>query len=142
MMERFRSSPTDIVAQLQRRIAALEARANTSEAANVGSKWIPLTLQNAWTYYEASPYGTYGPPAFMKDKSGIVRLRGLVKSGAASTAIATLPAQYRPAYAVICSVLAADAVARIDVFNNGVIQFQSGSNAWVNLWDITFPAEL
>lgn len=58
--------------------------------------WIAPTLLNSWVRYDAaSP--AYNTPGYYKDRWGWVHLRGLVKSGANSTVIFTLPATHKPA---------------------------------------------
>ena len=63
----------------------------TPTGGSVGS-WIAPTLTNSWVNY-----GTpYGPAGYCVDSLGIVRLRGIIKSG--SGACFTLPAGFQPPY--------------------------------------------
>jgi hypothetical protein len=63
-----------------------------------GTAWITPTLLNSWV-----PFGGSSPPAgaqYRKDGFGFVHLRGAVKNGTVGTSIFTLPAGFRPAYAL------------------------------------------
>ena len=61
-------------------------------AIGAAGPWIAPTLLNSW----ANVGGGFATAGYYKDAAGIVHLRGLVTSGAAST-IFNLPAGYRPA---------------------------------------------
>lgn len=53
--------------------------------------WQTPTLLNGWENYGASWYGA----GYLRDASGFVHLRGLIRNGTAGTAALTLPAGYR-----------------------------------------------
>lgn len=59
--------------------------------------WTVPSLTNLWVAYGAGFLG----PAFCKDPTGFVHLRGMVKSGTSNTAIFTLPVGYRPSATII-----------------------------------------
>jgi hypothetical protein len=139
-MERSRSSAKDIIARLQRNDMLTEHKLRHihEETMDGAIAWIPLTLQGTWVVENTA---TYGVPSFMRDSAGIVRLRGMVKSGSVPSTIANLPLQFRPAYTATFDTVAADAHARIDVEADGDVRMITGSNTWVSLWPIQFPAE-
>lgn len=93
--------------------------------------------ENSWVDYG----GEYSGAGFKKDAVGNVYLTGLVKSGTVNTAIFTLPVGYRPAYRKIFATTSNNVHARFDVQPSGVVSTTNGSNAWVSLDGITFPAE-
>lgn len=101
----------------------------------VGSGGAPA-FKNSWTNYG----DIYATAAFYKDAFGIVRLRGLVKSGSSRSAIFTLPAGYRPsaAHTFICDV--AGGVGRIDVLSGGDVHTWDGSSTYQSLSQISFRA--
>jgi hypothetical protein len=108
-------------------------------------KWQTPTLLNSWVYY-GSPFA---PPGYYMDASGIVHLRGLVKSGTlgGATPIFTLPTGYRPSYTVIVPQISADALCEVrveglnDSIPGAVIVSSGGSNAWVSLSGISFSTQ-
>lgn len=77
------------VAEALQRVSVVEQKKAEKDAPG----WIKPVLLNGWIDYS----GTY-PSAFFKDSSGIVHIRGLIKSGAitSDTIIFTLPPGYRP----------------------------------------------
>ncbi|MDF2881668.1 MAG: hypothetical protein K0R54_2225 [Clostridiaceae bacterium] len=99
--------------------------------------WITPTFQNNWVNYDAVSFGTAG---YFKDLSGVVHLRGMVKSGTLNTAIFTLPIGYRPAYVEINPTVANGSLGRVDVLPNGAVYLVTGSNAAVTLAGISFRA--
>jgi len=103
--------------------------------------WTAPTLLNGWVNYSA----TFNPAGYFRDKTGIVHLRGLVRSGTvtAGTAIFTLPAGYRPARLEIFSNVAYTTIyvyGRCDVNTAGNVNFYAGGNAFFSLDGITFRA--
>lgn len=61
--------------------------------ANTPAAWVTMTLQNGWV-----TFGSGRPPTRYRKQGDMVFLQVAVKSGASGTAIATLPAGYRPPY--------------------------------------------
>lgn len=104
---------------------------NTSE-----DPWTAPTLINSWSNFGS----TYAPAGYYKDSRDVVRLRGLVKGGAAGSNMFVLPTGYRPAfrevYLVFCGAMMMQ--ARIDIDSNGIVQFVSGSSDYVSLSNIAF----
>ncbi len=101
--------------------------------------WTNLTLQNSWAAYG----GSYSTPQYTKAADRLVTLKGLIKSGTttAGTIIATLPEGYRPSATVLYTGVSVNAYCRIDIDSSGNIIFQTGSNTWLSLDNITFYAD-
>lgn len=93
-------------------------------------------FQNGWTNYG----GSWETAGFMR-RGGVVYLRGLIKSGATAVPIFTLPAGYRPSSDKHIATAGNAAFALINVFATGVVYLNVGSNAWLTLADVSFPAE-
>ncbi len=125
-------------ADMAARVGALEI----TRAQRAQPQWITPTLMNGWVSYGPNE----APAEYNLDEFNIVRLRGLIKPGAAipGTVILQLPARYRPNYIRRFTVPAsgggvhsyADLFVntlgelRIDVVPNGVV--------WVSLDPIAF----
>ena len=101
--------------------------------------WTNLTLQNGWVSYGAA----FASPQYTKAADGLVTIKGLVSSGTmtAGTVIATLPVGYRPSNRLLITGVSVNAYCRIDIDNTGNIVFESGSNTWLSLDNITFYAD-
>lgn len=111
--------------------------------ADASTQWAPPTLVNGWLPYG----GGFSTPGYLKDASGIVHLRGLVKNGVigAGTAgtIFTLPVGFRPEFIqLLASTASPNAFARTDVDQAGNVVASStgGTNAFWSLDGISFPA--
>lgn len=101
--------------------------------------WAPLNLQNDWMDYS----NTYGSAAYTKTKSGLVLLRGLIKStGSPSvgSVIAQLPDDYKPTGTLIFETSTnPNAPARVDVTSAGNVLFSTGgSPTWFSLESVRF----
>lgn len=112
--------------------------AGTSGWSNMAFTSIPLwaspVLQNNW-----SDYGNgYAPAAYTKTSSGLVVLKGMVKSG--SGTIFTLPTGYRPATSeyIMFENSSNQTMGRVDVTSSGSVAISVGSNAWYSLDGIAF----
>jgi hypothetical protein len=105
--------------------------------------WTDATFQNGWSNYNW-PNSTWSPTGFIKDSSGVVRLRGLVVHASASYAtIFTLPAGYRPPYKQIFICQSGGGIARVDIQSDGQINvsnYLTGSNSHVAIDTISFLA--
>lgn len=112
----------------------------------VNEGYTTLSLLNGWQHY-SSVSGQYGQARFWKDKNGIVHVTGLIMSGTttAGTAIAMLPAGYRPGKRYVFATMSATTgnATRIDVSaTDGAITIQAGgTQAFLSLENIRFKAE-
>lgn len=100
--------------------------------------WIVPTPTNSWVNYD----GTFNQLGYMKDPSGFVHLRGLVKNGSSgNAAIFTLPVGYRPQYqCLFCCMTNGPAACRVDVSTAGVVTPTGASTTWLSLDNIVFKA--
>lgn len=98
--------------------------------------WATPVLQNNWTDYN----NTYATAAYTKTSAGVVVLKGLIKSGTATsgTVIFNLPVGYRPATDIIFQNITNTAPGRVDISSSGNVRFEVGSNAWYSLDGISF----
>ncbi|MFC4089360.1 hypothetical protein [Micromonospora sp. GCM10011541] len=104
-------------------------------------EWIAPPLTGGWVWYQA----TYEPPGYKMDPGGVVRLKGLIKSGtvddAAGSPVFTLPEGYRPGNRGLFSVNAGgNTMGRIDVLPDGRVAVAAGVNSYQSLDGITFLA--
>jgi len=100
----------------------------------VGAAGEIAVFQNSWAAYGSG----YEAPSYWKDSAYCVHLQGLMAGGTIAAAAFTLPPGYRPLGQLIFDVQSNSALARVDVFPNGVVQPQSGAAIWVNLSGISF----
>jgi hypothetical protein len=100
-----------------------------------GNSWVSATLLNSWANY-ANGYATPGYKSFA---DGIVRLRGLVKSGTPPSNVMTLPSGMRPGYTHEFSVACfGTAPCKVIVRADGSVYIESGSTSWTSLDGIWF----
>jgi hypothetical protein len=87
-------------------------------------------------------YTEHNRPAFTKTASGIVKLRGLLKSGTTTqgTVLFNLPPGYRPAKVAMFAARHNTGTGRIDVRTNGDVVYFVGDAGWTSLANVTFPA--
>lgn len=146
------TSPDPIVAlqarlvELVRAVAILErkaaiAKVPDSEAWRVVGAVGQPAFQNGWVNFGG------GEPAlsFYKDPLGIVRIRGLIKSGAVNSVVFTLPVGYRPNIgggSIRFACMATGALSQCYVNAAGSVVMFSGSNTDVDLSVISFRAEI
>ena len=92
--------------------------------------WIAPTLLNGWVNY-----GAPNQVAGYRKVGDLVFLRGTVKSGTVGTGtpVFTLPAGYRPPVQYARAVPSNNALGRVDVYVNGNVVVNFGSNLWVAL---------
>jgi hypothetical protein len=102
------------------------------------------TLTNGWVNYDNG----YAPAGYMRDASGFIHLRGLIKDGAfcpstndPDCVLFVLPNGYRPEYrAIFAQENHGNGSDRVDVKSNGevVITSPSVSDGWLSLEGIVF----
>lgn len=83
-------------------------------------------FQNGWENYD----GGYNPARFKKDAAGNVLVEVMVKSGTIGGEIFTLPEGYRPTHRLLNEGMTNSSTGRIDVFTDGRVAPQNGSNSW------------
>lgn len=94
------------------------------------------TLTNSWVNFG----GVSSPVGYYKDPFGIVRLRGLVKSGTIGASILQLPIGYRPPFRVFHSTVSNALFGALYVDQDGTVIPFVGSNVDFSLDGITFRA--
>ena len=134
-------------------VNAGNVRGATGPSANVSNEtW--HTVGSAGEPAFVSPFVAYGgtnqAPAFQKDPSGIVRLRGLVAattSNSPGATIFTLPVGYRPTAGRVFStrayVASTDSTARIDITNAGAVNVPTviTASGFISLEGISFDTD-
>ena len=93
-------------------------------------------FQNSWVNFGAGE----ATAAFRKLPSGLVVLKGLIKSGTVGAAAFTLPIGYRPALTMHFAASSNGAFGDAIVLATGVLRPQTGSNVWFAL-NFSFMAE-
>lgn len=100
--------------------------------------WTEPEPINKWVTY-SNGYSKFG---YLKDSSGIVHLKGLVKNGDVKKPVFVLPEGFRPLKNQIYTVMSNEKPARLDVAADGQIIGRTGIHlGWVSLSGITFKAE-
>lgn len=97
-------------------------------------------FENSWTSFDGG--STYSVPRFRMDHEGWVKLSGLAKSGVLGNAIFTLPEGYRPLRDWFSTSIANNVIAysKVDTLGRVFVASSTGTNAFVTLEDIYFPA--
>lgn len=104
---------------------------DTFEAAAV---WQAPALVNSWVNYGS----VFNNAGFTKDRSGVVRLRGLIKDGTVTASAFVLPVGYRPAQQHLFTVISNGTIGRVDIRADGEVVITAGSNVYVSLDNIAF----
>ena len=101
--------------------------------ATSGSSFTKLTPQNGWT--------NYGPPyasATVRSISGIVHLRGAIKTSGTNSLAFTLPAGFRPNHLVYVPVTQCSANnGRLEIYPNGHVFVDTEGGTWSNAQCLT-----
>jgi len=103
----------------------------------VGSGGSAPAFLNGWVNDGTAGYGT---AAFRKLPSGLVQVKGLIKTGGIGQVAFTLPAGYRPIENRLFGVASNAAFGQVNVFANGNVTPVAGSNVDMAL-DFSFFAE-
>jgi hypothetical protein len=126
-----------IVRGLVDRIHALETRESRPLV------WTVVTaFANGWGNYGSG----FAEAAYAKDASGRVFLRGLIQGGTLGTGAFTLPVGYRykplpPSFQYIhMPTIANNVLGGVLVLPSGEVVPYLGSNAWMDLSPVHFPA--
>ncbi len=131
-------------------ILIIKATDVTTGNLGIPPRWntiLPSQLLNGWSYYTPTPTYPYSGissgfawPAFTRTASGIVKMKGLVKSGSANM-IFQLPEGFRPAELIMFATERnADIAGRLDVHPDGYVQMTVSDPGWTSLDHISFPA--
>lgn len=95
---------------------------------------------NAWVNFGS----TNETAAYYKDGVGVVRLKGVIKSGTVGSNCFTLPTGYRPAADIIFAVASFDGtnwiVGVLKVLSGGGVRPMAGSNNTFSLSGVSFRA--
>lgn len=94
-------------------------------------------FSNGWVNYPG--FNTAG---FRMDSEGWVYMKGLVRLGTINTSVFTLPLAYRPWKTVFFPTLCNGLIAYIQINTDGTVgaYVMGGSNAWISLETVRFPA--
>lgn len=133
------TDPADVPADMQELAERLEVVLPTIPAPEawhlVGGTGEPA-FTNGW---QNSP--GYQPAAFYKDKAGIVRLRGIIRSGTIAQAAFTLPAAYRTtAPELTIPAVSQSAYGQVNLPASGAVIPQVGNPANFSLDGVSFRA--
>ena len=99
--------------------------------------WLTPTMLNGWVNYGSG----LATCQYMKDSSGFVHLKGLVKNGTMNTSVFTLPVGYRPLDILHIGTASNNAYGQSEVYPSGDVWLDRGSNVWVSLSNVIFKAE-
>lgn len=103
---------------------------------NMQTGWIsPTTLAGAWQNYNLTLFHGFG---YRVMPDGVVKLRGMVKSGTTGTAVYNLPLNLRPIRHLLTTSQCSGGICRIDIRSDGDIRIYASANAWVSLDNISF----
>jgi hypothetical protein len=127
--------------QLLQATAATGAAGTAAWTSGSAAHETPLTVGGTGVVFKNS-WVNFGAPnesaSYYKDPLGVVRLRGIVKSGTINTAMFTLPAGYRPSNTRHFAVVSNGAFGDVYVDSSGNVICSVGSNTWVSLDSVTF----
>lgn len=101
--------------------------------------WQTPTFQNSWGNYG----GQWQTARYMRAADGMVYVQGLVSGGTMNATIFNLPSGYRPTnsgWLIFPVQTNPNTIGRVNIDGSGNIICETGSNAWVSLSGISFPA--
>ena len=132
---------SDVTLEPRQQIASVPYALVAAEAESNGAPepWIAAILLNGWVDFLQG----FAPAGYYKDATGIVHLRGLIKSGVTDpgTQLFVLPAGYRPFEGRrFGATYAPSEHGRIHVLPSGKVKLQEGSSDWTSLDGISFRA--
>ena len=106
----------------------------TKDTFEANPVWQAPVFVNSWVNYGSG----FNNAGFTKDRSGVIRLRGLIKSGTVTASAFVLPVGFRPAQQHLFAVISNGAIGRVDVQADGEVVITAGSNVYVSLDNIAF----
>lgn len=104
--------------------------------------FVNAVLQNNWKNLDTN---LYSATSYLKDDSGTVFIKGLIKEGSTSqfATIFILPVGMRPSKILYVPCVSFDGVfGCVRIASSGEVQFVSGNNTYLSLDGISFKAEL
>lgn len=125
-----------VLQDLDDRLTRWDSLLPVEQWTEIGSDGAPA-FENSWVNYDS----LHNSAAFYKDPFGIVKLKGLVKTGTIGTAIFTLPTNYRPDKYCVYPIIANDAIATLNVLDDGQVVPTTGSNVWLSIDFVSFRAD-
>jgi hypothetical protein len=146
MMDRSRSKP-DIFRHITRDLTDVRSGLIALQNRDQSINWIAATLLNSWVNFSTGSDGNH-LAAYSRDSNGIVRLRGVIKTGAIGTVALTLPQGFRPGTSAVnqgimrIPVVSAGSFGYVTIEYDGDVIIAAGSNTWVDLAGVQFRAEL
>lgn len=101
-------------------------------------RWTALPLVNGWANYVAP----YPWAEFRMLPGSLVKVRGVIRNGTASTTISTFPVGARTRHQLsFCTIAGSNSLGRVDVYNDGRLGHVAGANSYLSLDTITYVAE-
>jgi len=148
MMDRSRSKP-DVFRDIARQFSDLRNQLAALSNRDFSVGWIQPTLLGTWVNFSTGSDGNH-LAAYSRDSDGIVRLRGVIKSGAVPSTAFSLPQGFRPGNSGATNnqgimrlpVVSAGAFGYVTVEWDGDVIISAGSATWVDLAGVQFRAEL
>jgi hypothetical protein len=92
-------------------------------------------FENGWTNYLP---GSYATAAYYKDARGTVHLKGLIRSGSATSHVFQLPDGYRPGVSHIYAGTSDSGAAYVGVDSDGTVREGTGGQGYLSLESIEF----
>jgi len=115
---------------------AATARTNLGAAGSTQPAWNDVSFTNSWVNFDATSYES---AQYMKDTSGFVHIRGLIKDGTLGASAFTLPAGYRPARVIFAPAISSGASSGYAAFGaDGTVTPNGGNNTWWSFGEIVF----
>lgn len=102
------------------------------------TSWYPVTFLGVWVNYGGSEFND---AHYMKDTSGVVRMKGLIKSGSVGGTAFVLPSGFRPTRIAIFTVATASGYGNVYIYPDGRVSPNIGNNGYFSLDGINFLAE-
>lgn len=116
----------------------VQAEAIALKADKTQEAWITPTMTNGWVDLDAANFASC---QYYKDSTGLVHLKGMIKSGTIGQSAFTLPVGYRVAKTQYFSTCSSNAYGQVNVSSTGTVTPSVGSTSWISLNGITFRAE-
>lgn len=142
MMERSRSSP-DIIGILQKGIREVSTRVEAvSNRDQSIPDWVDVNAFNgAWVYFGGVGIFAEDTVGYWRSSSGLVFLKGVVKSGVIPGDLFTLREGFRPAFKKRFPIISNGLFGILSISDVGVVRIEAGNNTKVELSGIVFRAE-